>query len=87
MDGLQFTMENPVKMDDLGVPPFMETPIFIVSAGQRQPCRLEVLARPFKMPLGCGISDTSAVPSTARAGRPTADPHDPCKRLETTLGR
>ena len=22
-----FIMENPIKMDDLGVPPFMETPI------------------------------------------------------------
>ena len=24
-----FIMENPIKMDDLGVPPFKETPIFI----------------------------------------------------------
>ena len=22
-------MENPIKMDDLGVPPFMETPIYV----------------------------------------------------------
>ena len=27
MDGL--TMENPIKMDDLGVPLFLETPIYI----------------------------------------------------------
>ena len=24
-----FIMENPIKMDDLGVPPFKETPLFI----------------------------------------------------------
>jgi len=24
----RFIMENPIKMDDLGVPPFMETSIF-----------------------------------------------------------
>jgi len=24
-------MENPIKMDDLGVPPFKETPIYIMS--------------------------------------------------------
>ena len=27
MDG--FLMENPIKMDDLGVPPFKETPIYL----------------------------------------------------------
>ena len=26
-----FIMENPIKMDDLGVPPFEETPIYIYS--------------------------------------------------------
>jgi len=25
-----FIMENPIKMDDLGVPPFSETPIYSV---------------------------------------------------------
>ena len=24
-----FIMENPIKMDDLGVPPFLETPIYL----------------------------------------------------------
>ena len=28
MDGL-FIVENPIKMDDLGVPLFLETPIYI----------------------------------------------------------
>ena len=28
MDG-SFIMENPIKMDDLGVPPFKETPIYL----------------------------------------------------------
>ena len=27
MDG--FIMENPIKMDDLGVPPFLETPVTV----------------------------------------------------------
>ena len=27
MDGLSFTMENPILMDDLEVPPFQETSI------------------------------------------------------------
>ena len=27
-----FMMENPIKMDDLGVPPFSETPIYPIIA-------------------------------------------------------
>ena len=26
-----FTMENPIKMDDLGVPPVVETPIYYIN--------------------------------------------------------
>ncbi len=34
-----FIRENPIKMDDLGVPLFLETPIFIshIFPGKRQP--------------------------------------------------
>ena len=31
-------MENPIKMDDLGVPLFLETPIFIHGRFSMQPC-------------------------------------------------
>ena len=31
-----FIMENPIKMDDLGIPLFLETPIFNVSAPKRE---------------------------------------------------
>ena len=27
---VKFIMENPIEMDDLGVPPFSETPIYII---------------------------------------------------------
>ena len=30
MDGLKFKMENPIKMDDLGVPLFSETSMYIL---------------------------------------------------------
>ena len=44
-----YFMENPIKMDDLGVPPFMETPISWIpsdfpTAGRRSPS--EVASRP-----------------------------------------
>ena len=33
-------MENPIKMDDLGVPPFMETPILLQYYNTKQECNI-----------------------------------------------
>ena len=60
-------MENPIKMDDLGVPPFKETPIFgedlahLVGASSSCPFNLLVRdgARPQR---SCGAAPWNAVP-------------------------
>ena len=47
-----FIMENPIKMDDLGVPPFLETPMYEVtkpkinSEKTRESCQTAQLSDP-----------------------------------------
>ena len=60
-------MENPIKMDDLGVPLFLETPTWPPKTLATVP---PLLARPFRMP------SAPAVPQAPRLSRPSP-PHRP----------
>ena len=44
-------MENPIKMDDLGVPLFLETPIYLLIYDKNQP-NVGILNIPYMDPMG-----------------------------------
>ena len=57
-----FLMENPITMDDLGVPPFKETPIWVLSV----PAQHYLLQLQQIHPCKAGPSRTSSLPVKAR---------------------
>ncbi len=42
-------METPIKMDDLGVPLFLETPIYSIAAHDTRPCSTHLEVRQLQL--------------------------------------